>query len=127
MIEDEIAELGDLKDVGLALIQYARSIFPGTTLSSTAQGKYVARPRNFVTFKVHSKRAKNITVTLRGNPTEFLQLKELPLKADMAGYSSFKLTEVGQLAAAATYIRRAAELHAAGRVREQKQLKLIER
>jgi len=127
MIKNEIAELGDLKDVGLALIQYAGSLFPGTTFNATAQGRYVASPKNFVTFKIHSKRTKNITVTLRGNPKEFLQFGELPLKADMAGYSSFKFTEIGQLAAAATYIRRAAELHAAGRVREQKEQKLVER
>lgn len=127
MLETEIAKIPEIKDVGTALVVFARSQFPGLQFEENSQGRFVANPANFVTFSVHWQRAKNITVTLRGNPDEFLPFEELPLKPDMAGYSSFKLTEVRQLAAAAFYIRRAAEIYQAGRVRVQKGQKVIEK
>ncbi|MCL1825888.1 MAG: hypothetical protein FWG26_08130 [Betaproteobacteria bacterium] len=127
MLEQELSHLPELKDVGLALIQYAKAQFSGLSFEANSQGRYVATPDNFVTFSVYWQRAKNITVTLRGNPDEFLPFEELSLKPDMAGYSSFKVTKVGQLAAAAFCIRRAAELYRAGRVRVQKSMKVIEK
>ena len=127
MLEQEMSHLPELKEVGLALIQFARAQFPGLSFEANSQGRYVAAPDNFVTFSVHWQRAKNITVTLRGNPDEFLAFEELSLKPDMGGYSSFKVTEVGQLAAAAFCIRRAAEIYRAGRVRIQKGMKVVEK
>jgi len=126
MLEQEISKLPELKDVGLALIQFAKSQFPNLRFEANPQGRYVATPDNFVTFAVHWQRAKNITVTLRGNPEEFLGFEELELKPDMGGYSSFKVTEARQLAAAAFCIRRAAEIYRAGRERVQKGIKVIE-
>ena len=126
MIEDEVTKIPELKDIGLALIQYAKSLFPNLKFEANSQGRYVATPDNFVTFSIHWQRAKNITVTLRGNPQEFLCFQELELKPDMAGYSSFKITSVSQLAAAAEYIRRAAEIYRAGRERIQKSIKIVE-
>lgn len=127
MLEQEIAHLPDLKDVGFALVQFAKSQFPGISFEPNSQGRYVATPDNFVTFSVHWQRTKNITVTLRGNPDEFLSFEELKIKADMGGYSSFKVTDASQLAAAAFCIRRAAEIYRAGRVRVQKGMKVIEK
>ncbi len=127
MLETEIAKIPELKEVGVALVLFARSLFPGLRFDANAQGRFVAKPDNFVTFTVHWQRAKNITVTLRGNRDEFLPFEELPLKPDMAGYSAFKLTEIKQLAAASFYIRRAAEIYQAGRVRVQKGQKLVEK
>ena len=127
MLEHETSHLPELKDIGLALVQFAKAQFPGLSFEANSQGRYVATPDNFVTFSIHWQRAKNITVTLRGNPDEFLAFEELILKADMAGYSSFKVTEVSQLAAAAFCIRRAAEIYRAGRVRVQKRMTVVER
>jgi hypothetical protein len=127
MLEQEMSHLPELKEVGLALAQFAKAQFPGLSFEANSQGRYVAAPDNFVTFSVHWQRAKNITVTLRGNPDEFLGFDELTLKPDMAGYSSFKVTEVNQLAAAAFCIRRAAEIYRAGRVRVQKGMKVVEK
>jgi hypothetical protein len=69
MLETEIEHLSQLKQVGLALVQFAAAQFPGVKFDSTDQGRFVASPENFVTFTVHWKRANNITVTLRGNLT----------------------------------------------------------
>ena len=126
MLETEIAKIPDLKETGVALVQFAKSLFPGLKFEANAQGRFVASPDNFVTFSVHWQRAKNITITLRGNPEEFLPFGELVLKPDMGGYSSFKVTKIGQLAAAAFCIRRAAEIYRAGRVRVQKSIKVVE-
>ena len=86
MLETEIAEIPELKEVGIALVQFARSQFPGLRFEANTQGRFVAVPDNFVTFSVHWQRAKNITVTLRGNPDEFLAFEELTVKPDMGGY-----------------------------------------
>ena len=127
MLEAELAKIPELKDVGTALVAFARALFPGVHFEANAQGRFVAMPDNFVTFIVHWQRARNITVTLRGNPSEFLPFDELALKPDMAGYSSFKLTGVKQLAAASFYIRRAAEIYQAGRVRVRKSQRVVEK
>ncbi|NBQ69940.1 MAG: hypothetical protein EBU46_14405 [Nitrosomonadaceae bacterium] len=127
MLETEIAKIPELKDVGTALVVFARSLLPGLRFEPNVQKRFVATPDNFVTFTVHWHRAKNITVTLRGNPDEFLSFQEMPLKPDRTGYSSFKLTEASQLAAAAFYIRRAAEIYQAGRGRVQNGQKVVAR
>ena len=127
MIHEEIQKLHSLANVGMALVEYAQSLFPGLSLRANSQGRYVASPENFVTFSIHYQRTSNITVTLRGNPDEFLSYPELPLKPDMNGYSSFKLTEVGQLAAASAHIRRAAEIFSRGRERQPKTPVVVER
>lgn len=127
MLEQEMSHLPELNDIGRALVQFAKAQFPGLSFEANSQGRYVAAPDNFVTFSVHWQRAKNITVTLRGNPDEFLAFEELSLQPDMGGYSSFKITNASQLAAAAFCIRRAAEIYRAGRVRVQKGMKVIEK
>lgn len=68
MLETEIAKIPELKEVGAALVVFARSQFTGLRFETNSQGRFVAIPDNFVTFSVHWQRAKNITVTLRGNP-----------------------------------------------------------
>lgn len=126
MLESEIDHLPELREVGLALVQFAKSQFPGLQFLPNGQGRYVASPENFVTFTVHWKRAKNITVTLRGNPFEFAKFEELKVKPDMGGYASFKVEKANQLAAGAMHIQRAAELYKAGRTRSPKGLKVVE-
>ena len=106
-------------------MDFAQSLEPSSSLQWDG-ARYVMRPKNFVTFKVHHKRANNLTVTLRGTPKEFEQQPGLQLKADQNGYSIFRLEKNQQLAAAALYVRRAHELFERGRQRPLKTPKTIE-
>ena len=125
MLEQEISQLNELKHVGLALVQFATSLVEGTSFQEH-EHRWVARPNNFVTFEVHWQRARNIALSLRGNPNEFAALPELPLKAGMGGYSECRITDPKQLHAASSYIARAAELSRRGRTRVQSKPVVIE-
>jgi len=111
MLNSELSCIPELREVGNDLVQLAQSQFPGLSFSATPEGRYVARPNNYVTFKIHSQRAKNITVTLRGNPVEFPNVAGLLVRPDRAGYSSFRITNADQGEAASMCIRRAAEIY----------------
>lgn len=125
MLENEIEKIEELKHVGIALVQYAKSIISGIEFEQSGT-RWVARPHNFVTFEPHWKRAKNIAVSLRGNPSEFIEHNELPLKAGMAGYSECKIISASQLAAASSYISRAAELYQRGATRQPTKPRVVE-
>ena len=72
-------------------------------------------------FEVHQ-RARNITISLRGAPTEFQSFKELELSSGMGHvYSECKITRPAQLEAATSYIARAAETFRKGRSRVKTQ------
>jgi len=96
----------------------AESLFPECHFSMKSN-RWVAEP-NLVTFDVHWKRAKNIALSLRGNPEEFQHSELLAIKPGMGGYSECTITHVGQLAAAASYVSRAAEIRRRGRNRTPK-------
>ena len=102
----------------MALVQFAESLFPKCRFIKKTN-RWVADP-NFVTFDIHWKRAKNVALSLRGDPTEFDQAAVLPLKRGMGGYSECTVTNPAQLAAAASYISRAAEIYSRGRTRIKK-------
>ncbi|WP_206486579.1 hypothetical protein [Thalassotalea sp. G2M2-11] len=124
-IRDNLNELGDLSIVGLAIADYSESIADNGKFELNGK-RWVIRPNNFVTLEPHWKRAKNIAISLRGNPSEFAEFKELPLKEGMSGYSECTITTPNQLAAAAFYIRRAQEIYSKGRNRIQKGLAVTE-
>jgi len=124
--KDEIDEIPYLKNIGLALFQFAGDLFPNNDFEQDSQGRWVPRPDNFVTIKVQPQ-AKNLAVTLRGNPNEFLNHDELSIRQDQNGYSIFRLSKPSQLNAAADYVFRAAEIYRRGRNRIQKQPILKER
>lgn len=46
MLETEIAKIPELKDVGAALVVFARSQFPGLRFEANSQGRFVATPDN---------------------------------------------------------------------------------
>lgn len=125
MIQDEMKKMGLLAEIGAALVAYAESIADGGKFELSGY-RWVVRPNNFVTLEPHYIRALNIAVSLRGNPSEFAELPELPLKKGMAGYSECSITTPGQLAAASLYIRRASELYHRGKNRIHKNQKLME-
>ncbi|WP_274061511.1 hypothetical protein [Vibrio parahaemolyticus] len=125
MIQNEMKKLGTLAVVGTALASYAESIADGGKFELSGN-RWVVRPDNFVTFEIHYQRTLNIAVSLRGNPCEFAEFLELPLKKGMGGYSECSITKPCQLAAAAFYVRRAHELYQRGRSRMQKQQTITE-
>jgi hypothetical protein len=118
MIESDIEKIPLLKNSGLALFEYIRSLFPLNEFIKSSSGKYVASPDNFISITIHHKQAKNITLTLRGNPFEYCKFEELAIVPGLHGYSSVKIENPVQLAAAAFYVRRAAEIYRLGTKRE---------
>lgn len=125
-IYEEMKELKFLAITGFALVDYAESISDDGKFELSNK-RWVIRPNNFVTLQPHWKQTTNVAISLRGNPHEFAELPELPLKEGMSGYSECKVTLPSQLAAATFYIRRAKELYTKGSKRVQKQQRLTER
>jgi len=123
--EEEIREIPQLENVGLALFEFAESVFPQNSFNQDNHGRWVARPENFVTLRVQPQ-AENIAITLRGNPGEFLEFGELHLRQDQEGYSIFRISEASELRAASVHISRAAELYRRGRNRTPQQPVLTE-
>lgn len=123
--EEEISELPHLRNIGLALFEFAERLFPQNSFDQDNHGRWVARPENFVTLRVQPQ-AENIAITLRGNPNEFLEFDALELSQDQEGYSIFRISDPSQLRAAAVYISRAAELYRRGRTRTRRQPVLTE-
>jgi hypothetical protein len=95
-----------------------RSLFPANNFTKSASGKYIAGPDNFISIEVHHKQVNNLTLTLRGYPFEYYKFNELAITPGRPGYSSVKIENPHQLAAAAFYIRRAAEIYKLGTQRE---------
>lgn len=114
-LQDEIALIPELEKATTQLVQLAQSLFPNSAVEKKGR-RWVLEP-NFVTFQIQHARARNVAVTLRGNPDEFSQRPDLNLKADQAGYSIFRLETADQLNSASDYILRAAELYKQGRRR----------
>ena len=124
-IWDELKNLGPLATTAMALADFCEAIADGGQFEKS-DARWVIRPNNFVTLEPHWKRVKNVAISLRGNPSEFAPLPELPVKAGMSGYSECKIESASQLAAAAFYIRRAHEIYSRGRNRSQKGQKVVE-
>ena len=123
-IQDELLELPIVGEAFIHVLDFISSLEEGDFVKEGTQ--WVHRPRNFITISIHSQQAHNVTVCLRGNPQEFAQFEHLPLRPALAGYSRYKMEEIGQLDAALCYIRRAHELSVRGRARTQKTMKIVE-
>jgi hypothetical protein len=121
----EISALDAISTAARALAEFSEAISIGSKFVSEGP-RFVLRPANFVTFSVHHKRANNLTVSVRGNETEFEKRPELLLKKDQNGYSTFKFEKAEQLEAAAYYIKRAFDLYERGRTRDQKTPRTVE-
>ena len=124
-LRKEIAQLDTIQAIAVALVEYAIALVPDNHIEAKGS-RFVLSPENFATFTIHSARANNLTVSLRGNPEEFEHQSELEIVKDQNGYSSFKLKQTGQLAAASIYIRRTHELYSRGRGRPVLKPKTVE-
>jgi hypothetical protein len=127
MLESDVAEIAELKHVGVALAQFACSLFPESDFRREGR-RWVFRPENYVTFSVHSSRSRHIRLSLRGNREEFSEHIGTPLKKGRnPSWSECIVADPRQLLAAASYIDRAAELFKRGRRRIHKKQIVIER
>jgi hypothetical protein len=126
-LREEIAKIHRLTNVGLGLVDLAEALEPG--LEWVEKGRRWVASENFVTFTSQHARARNIVLSLRGNPDEFLPFAELPLREGMGhgAYTECTLERADQLPAAAMYVRQAHELYVAGRARLRKQRVIQER
>lgn len=61
-IEDEMLQLGELKHIGMALLQFARSFGPGEFIKKTRAWIY---SDNFVGFEIRVTRVKKLNVLVR--------------------------------------------------------------
>jgi hypothetical protein len=81
---------------GTLLLQAVRTQYPGALKFYERSGKYVETPDNFWTVRIQT-RDESFRITVRGKPESFSGLCSLTLKADMAGYSSFKVSSPEQI------------------------------
>ena len=125
-LREEMSKIPALKNVGLALVDYAESLSPG--ISFELKGKRWVPSINFVTFTVQHAQAKNIVLSLRGNPSEFLKFPELHLRPGMGygAYSECTLSTPNQLAAVAMCIKKAHEISRQGKTRTKKNPKIAD-
>jgi len=125
-VREEISKIPKLKNIGLALIDYIESLYPGITFE--LKTKRWVPSENFVTFTVQHARAQNIVISLRGNPKEFLEFEELPLREGMGHgtYTECTLERANQLPALAMHVRKAYELYSEGSTRDKKHPKITE-
>lgn len=115
-LHDDLRQIPELFACGEALALFAEQL--GSVTFIQEGERWVARPHNFVTFKVQSSRNRDLVITLRGNPVEYESLAELQLKPDRPGHSRFNFSSASQLQAAATHIKRAYHLFSRGSGRE---------
>ncbi len=106
---EEASKIPGLEAVGLALLQYAESLFPSCTIE-ICDRLLVTRPNNFAAFGFHS-RARKIRISLRGYRGEFEHLPQLPIVRGRPGYSTCVVQGPHQLFAAASYLRQAADIY----------------
>lgn len=112
--------LPELADVIGALATFGKALDPNSKYWKQGE-RHVLHPNKFVTFTVRYKRSRHLTITLRGNLSEFETVQELTLKEGRAGaYAECNLSSPKQLAAAAMYIQRAYQLCKRGPGRARK-------
>ena len=100
-IENEIERLTDLKHVGLALLQFSRSLRPGEFKKKSAAWIYFP---NFVGFEVRYKRVQRLNLLVRPVPMTPEVQKVLTLYAGPQSYRRAEIGSARQLAAACIYI-----------------------
>ena len=125
-IRNDISKIPKLQNMGLALIDYIVSLSPN--ISFEQKGRRWVPSENFVTFTIQHARSENIVISLRGNPKEFIQFEELPLKEGMGhgAYSECIINNPKQLPAIALCIKKAYELYCEGGSRQKKKPIIIE-
>jgi len=101
-IEAEMLQLGDLRHVGMALLEFARSLSAGEFVKTGAA--WIYRPNNFVGFEIRYKRTKKLNVLTRpvGVPDDIKQI--LRNWRGPLGYLRLEVDSPRKLGAACVYI-----------------------
>jgi hypothetical protein len=101
-IEEEILQLGDLRHVGMALLQFARSLAPGDFVKTGAA--WIYRPNNFVGFEIRYKQIKKLNVLARPVRVPDDIKAMLPNWQGPLGYLRLEVDSPRKLGAACWYI-----------------------
>jgi len=86
----------DLRAFGTQLLTTIRASYPGALKFFPKSKKYVETPDNFWVIRIQT-RDESFRITVRGRPDDFLSTGSIELKADMTGYSAFKLSAPSQI------------------------------
>lgn len=81
-----------LRSILLEILKGVRRHHRGN-LQLSQSGKYIETPDNFWTIKLQP-RDRSFRITLRGNPYKFDSIKNLKIKKDLNGYSTFKISSM---------------------------------
>jgi hypothetical protein len=120
---EELKGIPGLAAIGEALVEYAKSLFPGASFTNKKR-RWVCKP-NFVAFTIQAVRAKNIRFEVYGVRYEFEKYSALPLYMARSSYREFIVEKPGHLGPAANYIAQAARAYAK-RHHDQESVKRIE-
>jgi len=122
LLHEELAKL----EIGFDLTPLLDFIFRLEDGDFTKKGSSWVYEPNFVVLNIHSERARNITLDLRGNVFEFPPFAHLPLAQAQNGYSRCKIEGILQFDAALVYIRYAHKFWKEGRDRIKRERKIVE-
>ena len=102
--QEEIARLGSLAPVAVALIEYAKALVPGGGEFVKKTTMWVSKP-NFVAFSI-PKRSRQVIFSVYGSKADFKTCKVLITYPGSwrSSYREFRLASPRQLGAAASYI-----------------------
>jgi hypothetical protein len=100
-IEDEMLRLGELQHIGMALLQFARSLSPGEFTKKSRAWIY---SNNFVGFEIRFTRVKKLNVLVRSSRVSDEVKTLLRCWARPKRYGRLEIVSPRQLAAACTYI-----------------------
>ena len=123
-LHSELENFPELFDAFIVLLDFVRDLEPGHFVKSESQWTY---DPNFLAFTLHYKRKHHVVVYVRGWPSEYAEMKHLPLESVRYGsYSKCYLESVSQIDALLFYIRRSHELWSKGRGRKGTRQRIVE-
>jgi hypothetical protein len=111
-LQEDAEKLGEAAHGISVAVTFVQALQEGTFTKKNA--RYVYEP-NFITFSFHTSRKSHVTITLRGEVGEFEPYTHLPLRAARgSSYSACNYSNILQLDALLTYIKRAHGLFTEG-------------
>lgn len=106
-LEEEMQRIPELSNIGLALVQFTKSLADGHFVRSKSKS-WVYEPLNFVAIAVQYARAKSIALSLYGNWRDFREDPVLPISGGRnTMWVRCIIDSPRQIAAASRYIEKA--------------------
>ncbi len=123
-LHSELENFPELFDSFIVLIDFISDLEPGHFVKSETQWTY---DPNFLALTFHYKRKHHIVAYVRGRPSEFAEMKHLPLESVRYGsYSKCYVENVTQMDALLFYVRRSHELWSKGKGRTGTRQRIVE-